>query len=208
MNRVNGNRHSHHHAFKGVGQQSRSLQPRPANGSSLTVNCSVFLSLWPSFVTEHDIQHLSLRAREDMTHSGNERDCLLMLSLEKWWEMLARHLEEISAKDRPSQEKEIHRCAGIRSWCIELCICILWSAEWGGKSCHMKLAGSSLGICALTLTEGKPWGHFDGKQSFSTVTQKKSSHNLLLRDSGNGTMSWGKGSPQETESRVASTYYL
>ena len=72
----------------------------------------------------------------------------------------------------------------------------------------MKLAGSSLGICALTLTEGKPWGHFDGKQSFSTVTQKKSSHNLLLRDSGNGTMSWGKGSPQETESRVAGTYYL
>ena len=42
----------------------------------------------------------------------------------------------------------------------------------------MKLAGSSLSICALTLREGKPWGHFDGKQSFSTVTQKKSSHKI------------------------------
>ena len=71
----------YHHAFQGDGQQSGICNNTHLRDRSLASHCSVFLSFWSSLVPGYDIQHLGVRAREDMVYAGNGRYCLLMLVL-------------------------------------------------------------------------------------------------------------------------------
>lgn len=95
-----------HHVFKGDSQQDRICSHAQLRDRSVTVNCSVFLSFRSSFVPEYDIRHLSIRARDGMTHPGHEGDCLLMLSLGKRRGVSERQLHGISVKDPESRKRD------------------------------------------------------------------------------------------------------
>lgn len=95
-----------HHAFKGDSQQGRICSHAQLRDRSVTVNCSVFLSFWSSLVPEYDIRHLSIRARDGMTHPGNEGDCLLVLSLGTRQGVSERQIHGISAKDPESRKRD------------------------------------------------------------------------------------------------------
>lgn len=73
----------YHHTFKGDSQQGGI-----GNHTTPWSNAICVLSFQSSLVQEYDIQYLGITSREDATHPGNGRYCLLVLILgEAWWGM-------------------------------------------------------------------------------------------------------------------------